>query len=753
MPNFSVDTNLFRELGELLVSRDSTALVELIKNAYDADATSVMVHGENLNDPDRGQIKIIDDGVGMSRAQFEHGYLRIASRTKQLGDRVSVRFGWRYVGAKGIGRLAAHKLARLIEIESTAKRLETADRVAIAARIDWDAIESVETLDDVEQSRAISLSSIANPRSPRGTAITLRNLRNPWTKSARDRFLTEVQNFEPPEILASAIPRSIIDGDLLFEAPLVRSTASEDPGFEVRLEGEFAIGEDYWTPLLRTAGWLLDIDASTEPGRVKYAIVQTRSVKSERPAASPELTEMVHPGGTNGPFFQARVLVREGPLPSSAGVNRDWVRESSGIRVYMEGFRVPPYGERGNDWLQIDEGYSRRQRRLPLLADIPDFSSAARSSVGLSLLRNESYFGGVFLAQEGSSSLRVLVNREGFLDDIALAHLQYLLQVGVALSVRVRAAANEEAITKRKLSKARSRAGSRLRREIMSNRDRAEQLVEAARDHAKSGRFEASSATYAKAVPSFRRMAEAAGDVVAEDATLHVLASVGTQMASFVHEINSLLGMAENVEAATHDLLGQDMPRRTRQGLTRLESVLGNMRRAVERQASYLTDVVSADARRRRSRQLLAERFDSACRFVRRQADALEISIINDIPETLQSPPMFPAELMTVFANLLTNAVKAAGEAGEVRATGKPRRSGCSTIRIENTGRRVRPEEGERWFRPYQSTTASVDPVLGQGMGLGLPITRRTLEEYGAEIEFVTPRRSYMTAVRITFPD
>ena len=38
---FTVDTHLFRELGELLVGRDSTALVELIKNAYDADAEEV----------------------------------------------------------------------------------------------------------------------------------------------------------------------------------------------------------------------------------------------------------------------------------------------------------------------------------------------------------------------------------------------------------------------------------------------------------------------------------------------------------------------------------------------------------------------------------------------------------------------------------------------------------------------------------------------------------------------------------------
>jgi hypothetical protein len=50
MAKFTVDTQLFRELGELLVGRESTALVELIKNAYDANACAVLVEGRQLKD-------------------------------------------------------------------------------------------------------------------------------------------------------------------------------------------------------------------------------------------------------------------------------------------------------------------------------------------------------------------------------------------------------------------------------------------------------------------------------------------------------------------------------------------------------------------------------------------------------------------------------------------------------------------------------------------------------------------------------
>src|ERR1700722_10536622 len=98
MATFTVDTHVFRELGELLVGRDSTALVELIKNSYDADATSVVVYGEKLNEPSRGLIVVTDDGVGMDVAAFTDGFLRIASRTKDSGARRSLRFKRRYTG-------------------------------------------------------------------------------------------------------------------------------------------------------------------------------------------------------------------------------------------------------------------------------------------------------------------------------------------------------------------------------------------------------------------------------------------------------------------------------------------------------------------------------------------------------------------------------------------------------------------------------------------------------------------------------
>lgn len=140
--SFTVDTHIFRELGRLLVGRDSTALVELVKNAYDADATRVIVDGQNLDNPKKGVITIVDNGVGMTADQFEKGFLRIASRLKEKNEGRSKRYKRRFIGAKGVGRLAAHKLARVMTIYSVPESNQSkGKRQAINATIDWDGIE------------------------------------------------------------------------------------------------------------------------------------------------------------------------------------------------------------------------------------------------------------------------------------------------------------------------------------------------------------------------------------------------------------------------------------------------------------------------------------------------------------------------------------------------------------------------------------------------------------------------------------
>lgn len=282
---FTVDTHLFRELGELLVGRDSTALVELIKNSYDADATEVTVHGEELDRQDRGRIVVTDDGMGMTYRQFQDGFLRVASRLKEEGERRSTLFGRRFTGSKGIGRLAAHKLARRLEIESVALGAEDdLEREALHAVIDWDRIEQYETLDQIDATDAIVVETTKARRQARsGTTLILSGLRRGWTPTERARFFAEVLSFDSPAFLQNPLPQSVLPQPPGFDMPAVRDSKESGAPFTVRLEGDFAAGEDYWELVAEIASWVLEIRADPRQGNVRVAVAPTVRTRRENP--------------------------------------------------------------------------------------------------------------------------------------------------------------------------------------------------------------------------------------------------------------------------------------------------------------------------------------------------------------------------------------------------------------------------------------------------------------------------------------
>ena len=775
MPRFTVDTHLFRELGELLVGRDSTALIELIKNSYDADATEVIVHGENLDDQQRGRIVILDNGTGMTRDRFVSGFLRVASRLKDQGTRRSTVFGRRYTGVKGIGRLAAHKLARRLEVSSVCRGedgLEQAEE--LTAVLDWDEIEAYETLDKMPDD-VVSLhkNRVGADTSP-GTVLTLSNLRRPWTPTERARFFAEVQAFQTPGFIHQPLSATVVPETVLFRRPIVRDIGGDragqgDGGFEVLLEGEFESGDDYWDVIAQAAAWVVEIRAEASDGQVRFAVTPTRRTREENPDAREYTTTIAHPNPEHGLSFDARILVREGPLKGKGARHRRmWAAKASGIRVYLEGFRILPYGD--DDWLSIDADYTTRARQLEMLEGWPlaeEFEDADPDE-GLTRLRHNHYFGGVFLTQERAPTLRVLVNREGFVPEAAFDTLVSLVRTGVDLCTRVRAASNLKLRLRRREERRKPRrekwdrdrgdtshaagATEEERRSLPDLIAAAGTSIAEARLLVGRGDADAAQPKMRDAVQAMEEAKHRADRVISEGALFRVLASVGTQMAAFAHEMNALLGAAQTLRDGLKAILDDRSLSSDRRRHVRLAwAAAVDLSQWIERHASYLVDVVSPDARRRRSRQSIADRFDAAVRLVKHSAERRKIQIENRIPAGLRTLPMFPAELTTVFANLLTNAVKSAGEGGRVAASAASD-DGLLSVRVQNTGVAVALDDAERWFEPFESTTQEVDPVLGQGMGLGLTITRRILDYYGISVGFAEPDPLYSTAIEMAFP-
>ena len=148
------------------------------------------------------------------------------------------------------------------------------------------------------------------------------------------------------------LPSNIVRPELLFEQPTLRDAkTAKGNAFAVKLEGELAPPEGFFQAKVESASWVLEIEAKEGTGAVRYAIAPTKETAAELPDAERQEYSIDHPSPKEGPFFQARVLIRSG---------RAWEMRSSGVRVFMEGFRILPYGESRNDWLGIDRDVTER---------------------------------------------------------------------------------------------------------------------------------------------------------------------------------------------------------------------------------------------------------------------------------------------------------------------------------------------------------------------------------------------------------
>ena len=137
-------------LGRELISSESVALVELVKNSYDADATRVVVTISGDIDEsgaivaESGCIRVIDDGHGMDEHRMLDAWLEPATAFRR--QRRSMAGGRRVLGEKGVGRFASAKLGDRLELVS-----KTQGGEEVNLKLDWrDFRDDDKYLEDVE---------------------------------------------------------------------------------------------------------------------------------------------------------------------------------------------------------------------------------------------------------------------------------------------------------------------------------------------------------------------------------------------------------------------------------------------------------------------------------------------------------------------------------------------------------------------------------------------------------------------------
>lgn len=393
---FAITPRVIAHLGEDLIKNENIALVELVKNSYDAQATFCEVEFFFIGD-ELSKITITDDGVGMDLDTIENAWLVIGTdnKKKQLEHPSSGRLP---LGEKGIGRLGVHKLGRKIQIQTHKFGYNE-----VVIDIDWTKLEKANSIDDfpIQVTEQIP-SSLPIPH---GTKITISDLKGDWNRrklrnvyrdlaslnspfnERTDSFVVEVKSntnvFEglPPiaDILKVAMYRGhcVIDGDEIkdfYYQFTPWESLSNIQGREVRALSE----EDKYLKRRK--------DIATSRNRNKI-VLENFSLSDYKI------------GKIILDFF---IFEKDTAVFSFMNMERtilnNYLRENSGVRVYRDGVRIYNYGEKDSDWLSLD------LNRLKRAGDN---------------ISNNIIIGSVGISRRESTDLKEKTNREGFIENEA----------------------------------------------------------------------------------------------------------------------------------------------------------------------------------------------------------------------------------------------------------------------------------------------------------------------------------------------
>lgn len=340
--HFKADSALLRELGERLVGKPYIALAELIKNAYDADATRCVI---NLA---RDRIEVSDDGHGMTEKEFLDYWMTVGTRHKQHSER-SRTLGRRVTGSKGVGRLSAQFLAQRMQLLSTAR----GSRERLHAFVDWESAIDTGSLTEAEALYRLEPSDPASyPRAAsHGTVVILHDLKQNWNENEIRELGRQIWMLNSPIYLFGKSRRNRGDANdfrIIFKTDL--------PGVDEAFETQLTQALENYQAIVR--------GRVEREGRRNISLVTVEfgdEVYSETFECPDYLREA---------DWEIRIYNLAGRQAGGVSVYdmREYFEKYGGVTVFDKGFRLPYYGAE-NDWLELEYDHSHRRNRSKLLPD------------------------------------------------------------------------------------------------------------------------------------------------------------------------------------------------------------------------------------------------------------------------------------------------------------------------------------------------------------------------------------------------
>ncbi|MBN1795910.1 MAG: sensor histidine kinase [Sedimentisphaerales bacterium] len=388
--SFSVAARLAMQLGRESISNSITAIIELVKNSYDADAENVNISFHDLNTP-RSTLIVEDDGNGMTISQLSKNWMLIGTSNKQ-GFKKSQRKKRVLTGEKGLGRLGLDRLCK----KTTVQFFSTTKSDGIEIVIDWSKFEKKNTkLEKVKHPRfkipkfVIDPSTKEQRRITKGTRLILTNLKDSWTLEYLEELKRELSLLVSPWYGINDFAIHLDSGQNLKE-----------------IDGKISSEK-----MLNAAEWKLVATIDFD-NKVSYRMSSSLYGEVFKLKPTP-WSKKIHKRGKMPDcgtlrfemyFFQRNPEVLKKLNLESQQIDR-FLDANQGIRIYRDGFRVKPYGQPNGegDWLTLS--YRRMQSPAGVGKDIGSWRVGYNQVVGA-----------VFIERNRNRNLLDQTNREGIVE-------------------------------------------------------------------------------------------------------------------------------------------------------------------------------------------------------------------------------------------------------------------------------------------------------------------------------------------------
>lgn len=379
---FTVSARTAKLIGRENVANADGAVIELVKNCYDADSKIAMVYVNQLD----SSIIIIDNGSGMTEDDILNKWMIIGTANKESD--IYTTSGRIKAGAKGIGRFALDRLGQkctLFTFSNPKKgyewtvnwnEFEKPDSTINNVYAELNILENRSLKDIYEQliKNKEVINSLSNYTFNRGTIIKIQLLRDIWDTEFCDKLFSSLELLTPP------------DGQFKFDIFFFTESNVNKYG---KINNDSFQDYDYKLVATYKKNNAREVNVSVHRNEFDYTLIESafftredmqeypfdkRTFKKEKFSLITNFYELVsgfrsqekkNLSDTIGDFTFILYFYKLGPSDEAYKTKnadfttrRLWSKKFGGIKLYRDNFRVRPYGEietAAYDWLMLGE--------------------------------------------------------------------------------------------------------------------------------------------------------------------------------------------------------------------------------------------------------------------------------------------------------------------------------------------------------------------------------------------------------------